>query len=92
MGKYTQDEAIEFECAREVITDLISIYNEQIREESSKAKPDDELLSKLRLYRYRLVLERSTFHVKDHEIIARINVEYGAQIKAWREERRLIAA
>lgn len=92
MEKYTQDEAIEFECAREAITDLISIYNGQIYEESSKTKPDDELLSKLRLYRYRLVLERSTFHVKDHEIITQINVEYGAQIKAWREERRLIAA
>jgi hypothetical protein len=70
--KYTQNEAIEFECAREVITNLISIYMGQIYEESSKPNPDAEFLSKLNSYHLRLVKERKSFHVKDH---VRIPVE-----------------
>ncbi|MFT4242567.1 MAG: hypothetical protein QM569_09800 [Acidovorax sp.] len=48
MQKWTQTEAVAFECAREVITDLRAIRTGQIADESSKEHPDAERLTPLR--------------------------------------------
>lgn len=86
MQKWTQAEAVAFECAREVITDLRAIITGQIAEESSKEHPDAERLATLRAERSRLFRERAGLRVKDQAAVARIRTEYGAIIRAHRAE------
>ena len=82
--KWTQDEAIDFECAREVITDMRAILTGEIAEESSKENPDAERLERLHAESSRLFRERAGLHVKDHDAIVRVRAEYGARVRAWR--------
>ncbi len=89
--KWTQDEAIDFECAREVITDLQAILTGQIAEEGGKKHPDAERLAALRAERSRLFRERGGLHVKDHDAIARVLTEYGALVRSWRAEHQAVA-
>lgn len=86
--KWTQDEAIAFECAREVITDMMAIQTGQIAEENRKAALDTGRLASLRAERSRLAMERSALHVNDQATVARIRTEYGAIVRAWRAEGR----
>ena len=92
MQQWTQDEAIAFECAREAITDLMAIQTGQIAEEARKAAPDTGRLASLRSERSRLARERAALHVDDLADVARIRAEYGAIVRAWREEHHAIAA
>jgi hypothetical protein len=92
MQKWTQSEAIAFECAREVITDLQAILTGQIVEESSKEHPDAKYIEHLRAERSRLFRERAQLHVKDHAEVARIRAEYGARVRSWRADRHAMAA
>jgi hypothetical protein len=92
MQQWTQSEAIAFECAREVMTDLQAILTGQIAEESRKKHPDAERLEELRAERSRLFLERSELTLKDHAAVARIRAEYGEQVRAWRAGRQAVAA
>lgn len=48
MQQWTQDEAIAFECACEVITDMMAIQTGQITDESNKAEPDADRVASLR--------------------------------------------
>lgn len=84
MQKWTQTEAIAFECAREVITDLRAILTGQIADESNKEHPDTERVATLRAERSRLFRERAGLHVKDHAAVARVRAEYGARVRSWR--------
>ena len=68
MRKWTQDQAIAYECARECITDLRAILTGQIYEESSKPHPDAERLASLRAERSRLFRERAALGVKDDAV------------------------
>ena len=86
MQKWTQDEAIDFECAREVITDLRAILATQIYEESNKEQPDAEKLEQLYAESSRLFRERADLHVTDHENVMRVLARYGAQVRVWRTE------
>lgn len=87
MQKWTQDEAIAFECAREVITDLRAIITGQIAEENDKEHPDTDRLSALRAERSRLFRERAGLRVQDQTAVARVRAEYGARVRSWRAER-----
>jgi len=86
MQKWTQEEAIAFECAREVITHLRAILTSQIADESSKEHPDAEKLAHLYAESSRLFRERAGLHVKDHAEVARVRSEYGALVRAWQTE------
>lgn len=77
--KWTQDQAIAFECAREVITHLMAIQTGRIADESHKKNPDSELLETFRA-------ERSALHLDQTNAIARIRKEYGAVIRSWRDQ------
>jgi hypothetical protein len=88
MQKWTQDEAINYECAREVITDLMAIQTGEIGEESSKPQPDAGRLVSLRAERSRLFRERAGLRVNDHAAIARVCAEYGAVVRSWRAGRQ----
>lgn len=83
---WTQSEAVAFECAREVITDMHAILTGQIADEASKAAPDTARLASLRAERSRLFQERAGLRVKDHEKVARVRAEYGAMVRSWRAE------
>lgn len=82
--KWSQGEAIAFECAREVISDLNAILTGEIAEESDKPSPDVARIASLRAERSRLFQERANLHVHDYEEIARIRAKYGAKVRAWR--------
>jgi len=90
MQKWTQTEAIDFECAREVINHLGAILTSLIYDESSKEHPDVERLATLRAERLRLLRERDRLHVKDHAAVARVQAEYGARVRAWRTDRQAV--
>jgi hypothetical protein len=84
MRHWSQEEAIAFECAREVITDMMAIQTGQIADENAKAQPDAARLALLRAERSRLSQERADLHVGDRSDVARIRAEYGAIVRAWR--------
>jgi hypothetical protein len=88
MQEWTQDEAIAYECAREVITDLRAILISQVYEESKKSHPDAELLERWEAESQRLFRERANLQVHDHAEIARIRAEYGALVRSWYAERQ----
>lgn len=92
MQKWTQEEAVAFECAREVITDLMAIQTGQIAEEARKPQPDAARLASLRAERSRLAQERAGLHVGDRAAVARIRAEYGAAVRAWRADHGALAA
>jgi hypothetical protein len=89
---WTQEESINYECARECITHLRAILTSQIAEESDKKHPDAKRLERLEVESLQLFRERANLHVKDHAKIARIRAEYGARIRAWNAEPRAVAA
>lgn len=90
--KWTQDKAIAFECAREIITDMMAFQTGQIAEETHKSIPNADSLTSLRLERSRLSQERAALHVDDLTEVARIRTEYGAVIRARREENHTFSA
>ena len=92
MKQWTQEEAVAFECAREVITDLMAIHTGQIAEESGKLAPDAARLAVLRAERSRLAQERAGLHVGDHSDVARVRAEYGAMVRAWRAGHQAVDA
>ncbi len=82
MKQWTQEEAVAFECAREVITDMMAIHTGQIADERAKPQPDPARLAQLRAERSRLAQERAGLHVGDRAEVARIRAEYGAFVRA----------
>jgi len=90
--KWTQEEAINFECACECITDLQGITLHKIREEESTASPNTERLANLEAEFSKLDQERKRLHVHNHAEIARIRSEYGAIIRAELVQQELVAA
>jgi hypothetical protein len=75
--KWSQDEAIAFECARECIGHLIAIHvaarHSSEQDEARCAELDAEI--------DRLSAERRSLHVHDVEDIARIRRDYGQRIR-----------
>jgi len=83
--KWTQDEAIAFECARERITDLMGIYHTAIADEEEKPTPNREKIARYESITMKLARERANLSVTDHEKIADIRREYGACIRSYRD-------
>jgi len=83
MKKWTDDEAVNYECAREAITHMRAILTEEIEKESQKSNPDEERLENLYAESSRMFQERAGLQVKDHANIARVRAEYGARVRAW---------
>ena len=92
MSNWTQDQAIAFECAREVITDMMAIQTGLIASETEKASPDLGYLEDLRAKRSQFAQERSGLHVEDDAEIARVRQQYGAIVRNWRKTNHVIAA
>lgn len=88
--KWTQDEAIAFECARECITDMIGICSSTIAVQEEKAFPDQGQIEKLEARMFELARERRDLRLKDYDRISKIRAEYGAYIRAYRNRSRVI--
>ena len=82
---WTQDESIEFECAKEVISDLMGICSGKIAEEEAKPNPDLEKIKNLKAELSARFDERVHLYLKSNSEIKRLNIEYG---KIVREHRR----
>ncbi len=85
---WTQDEAIAFECAKEVITDMMAICSTQIDEETRKPQPNQQRLTELKAELFNLGREQITLRGNDQNTIAKIRQEYGAKIRAYRERKK----
>lgn len=90
--KWTQDEAINYECARECITDLMGIFSTAIDDEESSSSPDQAKIEDMLKSRTSLARERMALRLEDHDRIAEIRSVYGARIRAYREAGRRQAA
>lgn len=90
--KWTQDEAINYECARECITDLMGIFSMAIDDEESSSSPDQAKIEDMLATRTLLARERMALRLEDHDRVAEIRSVYGARIRAYREASRRQAA
>jgi len=85
---WTQEQSINFECAREVINDLMSIYTTKIYAEKEKAIPDSALINSLLVERSRLRQERSALDADDDVAVAAVRAKYNPIVRSLREEHR----
>lgn len=83
---WTQEKAIDYECAREVITDLSSILTSRIYSELAKHIPDHDLVASLKARRTQLFNERRGLTVGNQDELARLRKEYGSEIRDWRAQ------
>lgn len=79
--KWTQDEAIAYECARECITHMMAICTGELHNDA----PTEARRAELEAERARLAAELCGLHVHDHADIARIRQDYGQRIRAHME-------
>lgn len=77
MARWTQEEAIAFESARECITHLMAICSAEASDIRSTAEQRDGA----RARRARLAAERAGLRVCDHESIHRIRSVYGKECR-----------
>jgi hypothetical protein len=70
--KWTQDEAINYECARECITDLMGIFSTAIDDEETSSSPDQSKIDDMLKSRTSLAHERMALRLEDHDRIAEI--------------------
>ena len=82
MEKWTQQQAIAYECAREAITHMMAMYSARIEKEKYAPQPDQKHIASLTAQRSALFRERAELKVTDDEKIAKIRAEYGALTQA----------
>lgn len=92
MSKWTQDQAIAFESARECITDMMGIRSGEIAAEEHQAQPDLQKLARLEAELESLARERAELTVADQDRIASVRSIYGAAIRDYRASRQKRAA
>ena len=88
MITWTQEQSINFECAREVITDLISIYTAKIYIEKKKPEPDLKLIESYSTEQTRLRRERTALNLLDDSAVALVRSKYSPVVRSMRAEHR----
>jgi len=89
--KWTQDESIAFESARECITALMSIQSEMLSIAEAKGPAGEADALRWRAKLSGLAKERASLQVKDDATISRVRREYGVLVRADSERRRGLA-
>jgi hypothetical protein len=82
--KWTQEEAIAFECARECFTDMMAICSGQLAGEKASKNLDVVRIRSLETDLARLAQERADLRGFQTDEIARIRVLYGEMIRNYR--------
>lgn len=86
--RWTQEQAVAFEAARECLGDVIAICVASIAEEEAKASPDAERLAKLETELTALTEKRRKLKLSDTEGLAQVRAFYGAKVRSNREQRQ----
>ena len=92
MSKWTQDQAVAFEAARECITDMMGIRSGEIAEEEAKTRPDGVRLAQLEAELTSLAQERTELTLADEDRVATVRKIYGAAIREYRARQQKQAA
>lgn len=82
--KWTQQQAVAFESARETITDMMAILTARVYQEKRVATPNLELIRLLENEQNDLHRQRSALHVTDDVGVATVLEKYGQAIREWR--------
>jgi len=80
MQKWTQDQAIAFESARECIIHMIALCSSEMSALESRAESDDGALAERQRA---LASELRTLHVHDVERVRWVRAEYGKMVRAF---------
>ncbi len=79
--KWTHEECVNYESARELITHLMAFRSEWIARERAKIAPDLVAVERWSAQRSSYAAELRGLDVTDRENIARIRRDYGAEIR-----------
>lgn len=82
-ARWTQEQAIAYECARELIGHVIAIYSANIDEALGRPTPDMALVNTLRKDRADCARERDALRVTDDVGVANVRDLYGAMIRGY---------
>ena len=85
---FSQEEIVNYECARDAIGNLIGIYMSQKYAEEKKEFPDQAVIDDLREEVSRLWRERSDLIIPERAKIARIRRTYGLIVKGLMAEEK----
>jgi hypothetical protein len=77
--KWSNEDAVNYEVARDVITALMAFRSEWIGLERAKPAPDLSAIERWKAERGAYAAELRGLHIADHEKIARIRRDYGAE-------------
>ncbi len=83
MEQWTQDQAIEFECAREAIIHLMALHSAEIAIEYQKPSHSQPRVALLGAGRGALAEELGRLHVTDTEAVVKARTKYEAVVRAW---------
>lgn len=90
--RWTQEQAVAFEAARECLGDVIAICVASIAAEEAKASPDASRLAELETELAELTAKRRELRLTDSAGVASVRAFYGAQVRSYREQRQPAAA
>jgi hypothetical protein len=86
IGRWSQNEAVDYETACEVYTGLIAWCTSEIESERRKPGGDESVIADLMARSRQYVQERRALDPTDHDEIARVIQELGGLLKAHRAE------
>ena len=79
--KWTQEEAIAYECARDYLGEVLGIYSGELEAEEARERPRQDRVAWLEGEITRLGKVRRQLRVSDHEVIAEIRKTFGALLR-----------
>jgi len=79
--QWTQDDCVNIESARDLITQLMAFRSEWIAVERAKSEPDVSVIERWRAERSAYAAELRGLDVTDREHIVRICRDYGAEVR-----------
>ena len=79
--EWTQEQAVQYEVARESIATLMAFRSQWIFDEEHAGSPDLTAIARWRSERAVLAAELKGLDIRDQELIARICDTYGAEIR-----------
>jgi hypothetical protein len=83
---WTQQESIDFECAKETVGHMIAICSSLIADEKQKKVPNFQRITELENKRSLFTKERRELRLKNSKEVERINRDYGTKIKTYLKE------
>ena len=84
MPKWTQDQAVAFEAARECLTDMMGIYSATIAAEEACTLPNATRLAELEAELDSLAAERASLRLHDEDRVAAVRETFGPRIRDHR--------